>query len=201
MPANPRELFKAGKVREACVVLTAHLREHPSDTASRTFLFELLCFSGEFTRAEKQLAVSGQRQPGPGDGRHRLLRGAACRTHAPRAFREGAISRRLAGMPSGRIEREALHRPSRRRSRHRCAAGGFCGGILRLAAFRACPERRHGTSATTPRYALGSGAGAGGSVVSRHGPGRSSDPRHLSVLVERRGRRGVAGQKDRVVGG
>ena len=57
MPANPRELFKAGKVREACAALTAHLREHPNDTASRTFLFELLCFSGEFTRAEKQLAV------------------------------------------------------------------------------------------------------------------------------------------------
>jgi len=57
VPANPRELFKAGKVRAACEVLTAHLREHPNDTASRTFLFELLCFSGEFTRAEKQLAV------------------------------------------------------------------------------------------------------------------------------------------------
>jgi len=57
VPTNPRELFKTGKVREACQVLTAHLREHPNDTASRTFLFELLCFSGDFTRAEKQLAV------------------------------------------------------------------------------------------------------------------------------------------------
>ena len=44
-------------MREACQALTTHLREHPSDTALRTFLFELLCFSGEFTRAEKQLAV------------------------------------------------------------------------------------------------------------------------------------------------
>lgn len=57
MPLNPRELFKAGKVREAVQVLTAHLRERPSDTAQRIFLFELLCFSGEFTRAERQLAV------------------------------------------------------------------------------------------------------------------------------------------------
>ena len=57
MPANPRELFKAGKVREAIQALTAHLRDRPSDTASRTFLFELLCFAGDFTRAEKQLAV------------------------------------------------------------------------------------------------------------------------------------------------
>lgn len=57
MPINPKELFKAGKVREAIEVLTAHLRDHPSDTVQRTFLFELLCFAGEFTRAEKQLAV------------------------------------------------------------------------------------------------------------------------------------------------
>ncbi len=57
MPVNPKELFKAGKVREAIQVLTAYLREHPSDIAQRTFLFELLCFAGEFARAEKQLAV------------------------------------------------------------------------------------------------------------------------------------------------
>jgi type VI secretion system protein ImpE len=44
-------------VREAIEALTAFLREHPSDTVQRTFLFELLCFAGEFTRAEKQLAV------------------------------------------------------------------------------------------------------------------------------------------------
>jgi type VI secretion system protein ImpE len=57
VPVNPKELFKAGKVREAIEVLTAHLRDRPSDTVQRTFLFELLCFAGEFTRAEKQLAV------------------------------------------------------------------------------------------------------------------------------------------------
>ena len=57
MPINPKELFKQGKVREAVQTLTAYLREHPSDTAQRTFLFELLCFAGEYARAEKQLAV------------------------------------------------------------------------------------------------------------------------------------------------
>ncbi len=57
MPVTPKELFKAGKVREAIQVLTSYLRERPSDTAQRTFLFELLCFAGEYTRAEKQLAV------------------------------------------------------------------------------------------------------------------------------------------------
>ncbi|MGA7523380.1 MAG: type VI secretion system accessory protein TagJ [Acidobacteriaceae bacterium] len=44
-------------MRDAIQALTGHLREHPADTAQRTFLFELLCFAGEYTRAEKQLAV------------------------------------------------------------------------------------------------------------------------------------------------
>ena len=63
MPVNPKELFKAGKVREAIEGLTAFLRDHPSDTAQRTFLFELLRFAGEFTRAEKQLAVLSSGSP------------------------------------------------------------------------------------------------------------------------------------------
>ncbi len=63
MPVNPRELFKAGKVREAVQALTAYLRERPSDTVHRTFLFELLCFSGEYARAEKQLAVLSSGSP------------------------------------------------------------------------------------------------------------------------------------------
>ena len=63
MAVTPRELFKAGKVREAVQALTSYLRDHPSDTAQRTFLFELLCFSGEYARAEKQLAVLADGSP------------------------------------------------------------------------------------------------------------------------------------------
>jgi len=54
---SARELLRAGKVREAIRDLSAHLREHPADRAQRTFLFELLCFAGEYTRAENQLAL------------------------------------------------------------------------------------------------------------------------------------------------
>ena len=60
MPVKAEELFKAGKVREAEQELTSYLRDHPTDVATRTFLFELLCFSGEFARAEKQLSVLAQ---------------------------------------------------------------------------------------------------------------------------------------------
>ena len=57
MPITAKELFTAGKVREAEKWLTAYLREHPADTAQRVFLFELLCFAGDYARAEKQLSV------------------------------------------------------------------------------------------------------------------------------------------------
>jgi len=55
-----RQLFDAGKVRDAEMQLTAYLRDNPADVAQRTFLFELLCFSGDFDRAEKQLGVLAQ---------------------------------------------------------------------------------------------------------------------------------------------
>jgi type VI secretion system protein ImpE len=52
-----KQFFDAGKVREAEKALSAHLRDRPSDISQRTFLFELLCFSGQYDRAEKQLGV------------------------------------------------------------------------------------------------------------------------------------------------
>jgi len=55
-----KELFESGQVREAEKELTAYLRDHPMDAAQRTFLFELLCFSGDYGRAEKQLSVLAQ---------------------------------------------------------------------------------------------------------------------------------------------
>ncbi len=55
-----KQLFEAGKVKEAEKALNAWLRNHPADVTQRTFLFELLCFSGLYDRAEKQLAVLAQ---------------------------------------------------------------------------------------------------------------------------------------------
>jgi type VI secretion system protein ImpE len=58
-----KELFESGKVREAQKELTSYLRDHPTDAAQRTFLFELLCFSGDYDRAEKQLSVLAEGSP------------------------------------------------------------------------------------------------------------------------------------------
>jgi type VI secretion system protein ImpE len=62
-PKAAKELFAAGRVRDAEKLLTAYLREHPSDTVQRTFLFELLCFAGDYARAEKQLGVLAGSSP------------------------------------------------------------------------------------------------------------------------------------------
>jgi len=55
--ANAQELFKAGKLNEAVEALGAELRNNPQDAQRRTFLFELLCFSGAWERADKQLDI------------------------------------------------------------------------------------------------------------------------------------------------
>lgn len=54
---NAAELYKAGHLDQAIEALGAGLRENPADARGRTFLFELLCFAGNFDRAEKQLDV------------------------------------------------------------------------------------------------------------------------------------------------
>jgi type VI secretion system protein ImpE len=54
------ELFRAGKLKEAIQALTGEVRQDPQDARRRTFLFELLCFAGEWERAEKQLDVLAQ---------------------------------------------------------------------------------------------------------------------------------------------
>jgi len=54
---NSRELYQAGQLDEAVRILGSELRNDPTDTRRRTFLFELLCFTGEYDRAEKQLDI------------------------------------------------------------------------------------------------------------------------------------------------
>lgn len=54
---NAAELYQEGRLDEAIDALTAAVRDNPTDARRRTFLFELLCFAGNYDRAEKQLDV------------------------------------------------------------------------------------------------------------------------------------------------
>jgi type VI secretion system protein ImpE len=49
------DLLKAGKLNDAIQSVIQTVRDAPTDDKARTFLFELLCFAGEYDRAEKHL--------------------------------------------------------------------------------------------------------------------------------------------------
>lgn len=57
---DAQQLFRAGKLTEAISALNLQLRDNPADQRARTFLFELLCFTGDYDRAEKQLNILEQ---------------------------------------------------------------------------------------------------------------------------------------------
>lgn len=54
------ELYREGRLDEAIENLTSQVRSDPTEGRLRTFLFELLCFAGDYDRAEKQLDVLGR---------------------------------------------------------------------------------------------------------------------------------------------
>lgn len=60
---TPEQLYEAGRLDDAITELNGRLRESPLDSRSRTFLFELLCFSGDFDRAEKHLDFLAGQSP------------------------------------------------------------------------------------------------------------------------------------------
>ncbi|MDW8129663.1 MAG: type VI secretion system accessory protein TagJ [Bryobacterales bacterium] len=87
------ELFQAGRLGDAIRVLSAEVRDHPTDLRKRTFLFELLCFAGEFERAEKHLEVLARDSPSSGLGAL-LYRGAI---YAEKTRQEMFAQRELPG--------------------------------------------------------------------------------------------------------
>ena len=60
---TPLELYRAGELGQAIKALGDELRSNPLDARRRTFLFELLCFAGEYDRAEKHLDVLADQNP------------------------------------------------------------------------------------------------------------------------------------------
>ena len=54
---NIKDLIKEGKLAEARSSLVAAVKTHPGDTASRTLLFQVLLFSGEWDKAQRHLEM------------------------------------------------------------------------------------------------------------------------------------------------
>jgi type VI secretion system protein ImpE len=65
---TPLELFQSGKLTEAVQALGEEVRNHPLDARRRTFLFELLCFAGEYDRALKHLDLLSDASQSAGIG-------------------------------------------------------------------------------------------------------------------------------------
>ncbi len=57
---NAKELLDAGRLSAAIEQLNEDVRAHPADARLRTFLFEALCFAGDYQRARRQLDTLGQ---------------------------------------------------------------------------------------------------------------------------------------------
>ena len=60
---TPHELLNAGQLTAALDAATVAVKQHPRDTAQRTFLAELLCFQNEWERADKQCESIAQVAP------------------------------------------------------------------------------------------------------------------------------------------
>jgi len=56
-------LYRAGQLAAAIEALGEELKKQPLDAKRRIFLFELLCFAGDFDRAEKHLNVVSDASP------------------------------------------------------------------------------------------------------------------------------------------
>ncbi|MEQ9408265.1 MAG: type VI secretion system accessory protein TagJ [Fuerstiella sp.] len=61
--ADPVELFQMGRLSEAVTAATDAVRSRPGDIVPRSTLSELLCFSGDLERADKQLDAAAQIDP------------------------------------------------------------------------------------------------------------------------------------------
>ncbi|HEX4030062.1 MAG TPA: type VI secretion system accessory protein TagJ [Terracidiphilus sp.] len=60
---DAQSLYRAGNLQAAIAALGDELKKQPLDAKRRIFLFELLCFAGEYDRAEKHLNVLSDAGP------------------------------------------------------------------------------------------------------------------------------------------
>src|SRR6059058_2795799 len=58
-----QELIKEGRIADAMAALQSLVRAEPSNAKYRVFLFQLLCVTGQWSRALTQLNVAGELEP------------------------------------------------------------------------------------------------------------------------------------------
>jgi len=88
--ATAKELFDQGQLGAAIEAVTAEVKANPTDLKPRTFLFELLCFAGDWDRAEKQIDVLAQQSMESAVGVHVYRDNIKAERERKRLFAEGA---------------------------------------------------------------------------------------------------------------
>ena len=63
-----KDLLDAGQLSALVAELNEEVKRRPTDGTLRTFLFEVLCFTGEYQRAERQLDAIGHQSESTGVG-------------------------------------------------------------------------------------------------------------------------------------
>jgi type VI secretion system protein ImpE len=63
-----KDLLDAGQLSALVAELNEEVKRRPTDASLRTFLFEVLCFTGEYQRAERQLDAIGHQSESAGVG-------------------------------------------------------------------------------------------------------------------------------------
>lgn len=96
---TPIDLFQAGNLVEAIASATETVRNKPTDVRARSLLCELLCFAGEFERADKQLDAALQTDPQTMTGVSLLKHLIRSEVSRREVFRQGRVPAFLA-MPT-----------------------------------------------------------------------------------------------------
>ena len=93
-------LFEAGKLGAAIAELARALGDGHDDATARTFLFELLCFAGEWERAEEELDMLGRQSVQAEIGVHAYRNNIQAERRRARVFTEGELPKFLFEPPA-----------------------------------------------------------------------------------------------------
>ena len=123
-----RELFQSGQLDDAIAAAILEVKDQPGDLSRRTLLFVLLCFTGDFERARKQLtAIDAQATLSDAPTYLNLLAGEEKRR---RVLNEGQAPKFLADSPArteaGRVERRRVQPGAGPAGRTVWIVGGHC---------------------------------------------------------------------------
>lgn len=104
------DLYRNGQLSEAIESLGSELREAPADIRRRTFLFELLCFAGEYERAQKQLDALANLDPDSTSGYLSYRAALDCSREREEVFMGGAFPETGEAPPSGSFNGAAFEK-------------------------------------------------------------------------------------------